>query len=87
MATIDDEQLEIIKTVCTERGPVDQTLTEAGNLQFDEYLKLYGMTIALEIRLLKHLDDKFKPVRLEALKSNDHKLFGETVANMLNLQT
>ena len=87
MATIDDEQLEIIKTVCNERGPVDQTLTEAGNLQFDEFLKLYGMTIALEIRLLKHLDDKFKPVRLEALKSNDHKLLGETVANMLNLQT
>ena len=61
MMNLHDNQNEAIKQVCTERGPINLTITDEGHLDFEEYIKLYGMTIALEIRLLKQLDDAYKP--------------------------
>ena len=61
MMSLTENQNETIKQVCTERGPINLTITAEGHLDFEEYIKLYGMTIALEIRLLKQLDGAYKP--------------------------
>ena len=61
MISLHDDQTKIVKEVCTERGPINLTLTADGHLELEEYLRLYGMTVALEIRLMKRLDDAFKP--------------------------
>ena len=87
MMNLHDMQRETIKQVCAERGPINLTITEEGHLDFEEYIKLYGITIALEIRLLKQLDDAFKPQRLEVLKNEKHQKFSELTSNMFKMQT
>lgn len=81
------EQDLAFHSVCQERGPVDLTLDEDGYLKFEEFLRIFSMVVALEIRVLRLLDNQFKPERLIALQNQDHKHFAETVATFLKLQT
>ena len=50
---LDPNQREEVNRVCAEKGPIDKTLDTNELLAFDQFLKIYAMTIALEVRLLK----------------------------------
>ena len=42
-----------------------------GAMKFDEYLKIFGVLVRLQIRFFKRNDDKHKEQRKAALKSPD----------------
>lgn len=83
---VNPEQEEEVKEVLKEVGEVDATPSLDGNLEFEEYLKIFRAVVILQVRFLKRIDDEHKIVRRSALESGDQKTFAETTSKMLGLQ-
>ena len=66
----DEEEVEV-KQVCKEAGDIDITPSMDECLNFDEYLKIFSIIVALQIRFCSRLDKASRDERRAILAAGD----------------
>lgn len=67
--------IEEVKKVCEEKGPVDITPDADGMLKFEEYLKIFSIIVLCQIRFAKRIEDENKDNRRALLQTGNRQQF------------
>lgn len=78
-----DEQATVIKQVCADMGDIDATPGINGQMNWEEYIKVFKCVVQCQIKFSKKIDEECKADRLAALDSGDKQAYAKACQMMI----
>ena len=81
-----DEEQKEIREACEAIGEVNVTPNATGKIDVNEWLKLLGVSVKLQVRFLARIEEKHRHERRSAMNEENQQKFAQSCMIMLNEQ-
>lgn len=78
-----DDQASIIKEVCADMGTIDAAPGINGQMNWEEYIKVFRCVVSCQIKFSKKIEEDCKEERLAALDSGDKQAYAKACQMMI----